>query len=141
MQSHSARIGDYDYTIGLLSFKDARPVYSKFQRLLSLSEDELVKSGLGLFMFAGFAGGISDDDLSYLIDAFGKVSTVAISATQSFPLSKEEARNIVFAGRLEDMFSWLDECVRFNVAGCMAKLDAARSSIESARVAKAEPKA
>lgn len=141
MQSTTVRIGEYDYQIGLLAFKDSRPVYSKIQRLLSLAEDELVKSGLGLMMFAGFSGGLSDDDLSMLIDAFGKVTTVSITATQSFPLSQEAARNMVFAGKLEDMFAWLDAAIGYNFGGCMAKLDAARRAFEADRAAKAEAEA
>jgi hypothetical protein len=140
MQSTTVRIGERDFQIGLLPFKAARPVYSKIQRLLVLNEDEIASSGLGLFMFAGFSGGVDDATLGELIEAFGAVTQVAISPTQTLPLSKDEARNLVFAGRLEDMFQWLDECVKYNFAGCMAKLDAARSTFEAKRAAKAEPK-
>lgn len=140
MQSTTVRIGEFDYQISMLAFKDARPVYSKIQRLLVLNEDEIASSGLGLFMFAGFSGGIDDATLGELIEAFSKVTTVALNATQTVSLGKEDARNLVFGGRLEDMFQWLDECVKYNFAGCMAKLEAARSTFEAKRAAKAEPK-
>ncbi len=145
LQSTPFEIGGYTFQIGVLNFEDARPAYVKLQRLLQANEEVLETAGIGLFMFAGMSGQLTDEDIKYYVDLFGKVTTVAVSGQQTVFLKDNAARNLLFGGRIELMFDWLDAATEVNFAGAREKLVAARKRLaeKAARdlaAAKAEPK-
>lgn len=137
MQIESREIGDKTFQIRLLPFSDGRKAYSKLQKLLSAHGDEvLTQAGIGLFMFAGLAGAVSDDDLAFFCDVFGKSTEVNLGGNKTLTLSNEANRTIVFAGAYDNLFEWLDACVEINFASVMGKLSAARKQLESITAAK-----
>lgn len=139
LQIHEAEIGGRLFQVRVLAFNEGRQVYSRLQRLLNMYEDESL-AGAGVFMVAGLAGAVSDDDLAFYCNVFGKCTTVAVSATSTLDLSDDTKRTAVFAGRFEDMFDWLDFCVKVNFAGVIAKLAAAKLAMEQrVAAAKAQP--
>ncbi len=140
MQVKPVEIDGLVFQIRLLPFGDARIVYSKLQRLMSAFGEEAAEAGLGFFMFAGLAGAINDDDLKLYIDTFGKKTDVALGPNQSVILSDDNNRQLVFAGRFEMMFAWLDACIEYNFKGVMEKLSAAQRHMQAKSAAKAKPK-
>lgn len=140
LQSTHFEIGGVDYQIGLLSFEDARPTYVKLQRLLSANDDDLTTFGNGLFMFATYAGVLTDDDLKWYIEMFGKTTQVQYNEKQRLFLKDKLSRDLLFMGRMDDMFLWLDACVEANFKVAAEKLRAARQRLVAAVAAKAAAK-
>ncbi len=139
LKTQSREIGGRNFQIRLLSFDESRQVYSKLQRLLSANEETLEEAGLGLFMFAGLAGGVSDDDLKLYCQVFGEATTVEMGPTMQLSLKDSAHRTAVFSGQFEDVFEWLDACVDINFGGVIAKMRAARVRQQAFLAAKAEP--
>jgi hypothetical protein len=131
-------IGGRNYAISVLPFAKSREVYSKLQSIISVNEETLNEAGVGLFMLAGLAGHMPDEDLKFYITAFGPTTTVEIDAQRRFDLGDDIKRGIVFADRFEELFEWLDACVEVNFGGVIAKQRAARSAMQARRAAKAE---
>jgi hypothetical protein len=139
LKTQSREIGGRNYQIRLLSFDESRQVYSKIQRLLSANEEVLEETGLGFFMFAGLAGGVSDEDLKLYCSVFGEATTVEMGPNMTLSLKDAGSRTAVFSGQFEDVFEWLDACVAINFGGVIAKMRAARLHQKAWRAAKAEP--
>lgn len=130
LQTEQRDINGRVFTVRVLTFAEARKVYSKIQRLLVGNEEVVADAGVGLFMFAGLAGAISDEEMKLFIDTFGPTTSVALDATRTLDLGDEGKRNLVFGGHFEDMFAWLDFCVDVNFAVVMEKLRGARQRLE-----------
>lgn len=131
-------IGGRIYTVRALAFSEARKAYSKLQRLLAANEEVLAEAGVGLFMFAGLAGAIDDEELKFYIDIFGPTTEAAMSPVITLNLGAEDRRNVVFAGRFEDVFEWLDFCVEHNFSAVIAKLRGVRRALEARQAQQAQ---
>lgn len=137
MQVESREIGGRTFQIRLLPFVEARKTYSKLQKILAVHGDEVLgKTGLGLFMFAGLAGLLNDDDLAFFCEAYGKTTDVNLGGNATLTLGSDSNRTTVFSGQFEDLFVWLDECTSINFAAVMGKLSAARKQLEVEAAAK-----
>lgn len=130
LQTEQRDINGRVFTVRVLTFAEARKVYSKIQRLLVGNEEVIEDAGVGLFMFAGLAGAISDEDMKLFIETFGPTTSVALDATRTLDLGDEMKRNLVFGAHFEDMFEWLDFCVDVNFKVVMGKLRGARQRLE-----------
>lgn len=140
LQTESKEIAGRVYTARILSFSEARKVYSRLQRLLAANEEILDEANVGLFMFLGVVGAMSEEDLHFYIDCFGPTTSVALDAMRSLPLNSDTNRNVVFAGRFEEVFEWLDFCVDVNFRAARAKLNGARKALEARAEAEAAKK-
>jgi hypothetical protein len=137
MQVESREIGGKVFQIRLLPFVDGRKTYARLQKMLAVHGDEVLnQTGLGLFMFAGLAGLVNDDDLAFFCEAYGKVTDVSLGGNVTLTLGTDANRTTVFAGAFEDMFTWLDECTAINFSAVMGKLSAARKQLEAIAAAK-----
>jgi hypothetical protein len=141
LQSTPVEIGGATYQIGLLSFEQARPAYVKLQRILQANEEILEQAGIGLFMFSSMSNVLDDDDLKFYIDLFGSVTTVALGAQQTLFLKNKDARDLLFAGRIEIMFEWLDAATDVNFKSAREKLTAARKRVNAHIAAKVQAEA
>lgn len=141
MAVESRDIGGKVFQIRLLPFVDGRKAYARLQKLLAVHGDEVLnQTGLGLFLFAGLAGLVNDEDLSFFCEVFGKVTDVSLGGNVTLTLGTDANRTTVFAGAFEDLFTWLDECVAINFGTIMGKLSAARKQLEVIAAAKAAAK-
>jgi hypothetical protein len=132
-------IGGRRYQIRSLAFADQRKVYSRMQRVMMAYGDELLKdANVGLFMFAGMAGLLTDEDMTFYCDTFGKVTDVDMGDGRQLVLSNDVNRTLVFSGSFADLFEWLDACVEVNFSSVMSKLSGARKSLELAAKNKKE---
>lgn len=131
-------IGGRNFAIRVLPFVKSREVYSKLQTIISVNEEALDTTGLGLFMFSGLAGLIKDEDLKFYIETFGSTTMVELDEQRRVDLSDDAKRGLAFSGRFEDTFEWLDACVEVNYGGVIAKLRAARRDMQARLAAKAE---
>ncbi len=141
LQSTPVELGGYTFQIGLLTFEEARPAYVKLQRLLQANEEVLELAGVGLFMFAGMSNMIDDEELKYYIELFGKHTAVAVSAQQTVFLKDKAARDLLFSGRIELMFEWLDASTEVNFKSAREKLAAARKRVNAHIAAKVQAEA
>lgn len=130
LKSETVFIGGKEFSIGVLPLQDARKVYSRCSRILALFSDTAQKDtgGLGAIMSASMAGALPDEDLAFLIQTFGPVSTVRVGE-KTFNLGTgPAAQDIVFDGKFEDLLEWLDVCFKINFGGVIAKLQGALQS-------------
>lgn len=132
LETKSVEIGGRVFTIRKLNYREALKVYCNFQKLIAAFFDDSKPDGLSLFQIAGLLGHVSHEDLKWYVEAFGPSTTVDFGDGRVLPLVHVPANFAkglpevdpvaeCFGGALEDMFTWLDECARFNFAGLIAK--------------------
>ncbi len=136
IETRQKEIGGRQYTVRIMSFSEAQPVYKRIERILSVNPEVVEGAGIGLFMLSSLSGGLSEEDLKFCIERFGPTTTVALNATQVLDLATADKRNIVFAQRFEEHFEWLDFCVEVNFEGTIAKMRAAAARHKAAAESK-----
>lgn len=142
LRSEAREIGGRAFTIRMLPLADSLKVYGRLQRLLAVwADDDARETGLGPIMLSGMVGGVNGDDLNLLAETFGKTTTVDVGEGRTITLTGEKERMEVFGGRVEDLFTWLDECVALNFEGVIAKLRAAAERASAAAKAAEAQKA
>lgn len=133
LRTEQVEINGRLFTMRLLNVTEGRKVFARLQSLLPFWSSEDIEKGMGPILSGCLSGNVSEADLAALSDAFVPYTTVDIKDGPS-PLSKH--LNDVFSGSYEDMFTWLDACVKFNFAGIIEKIKGAMLS----RAASAETK-
>ena len=148
LDTHTLEINGRHFTVRVLPFREARSVFARLSRLLSMwGDDELKGSGVGPFVWASIGSAVTEDDLAYYCKAFGKETTVDLGDGRVVTLTvdakgESAAMDNVFAGNLDEMFEWLDFCVRATDGKLIEKMNGALVKFSEKRSAsKAEPKA
>lgn len=130
------KIGERKFTIRTLSYGKAKPLYMKLQAILvAYADDKYERMGLGVIPFAMNGGALTEEDLDLLVETFGEVTTVSGRTPDGQPTTlklDQRQRDAIFAGAFEDMFEWLEACVKLNFEGVIKKYEAAKSAIEAA---------
>ncbi len=143
-EMHSKEIGGRNFQVGLLPYAKAMPAYHRVAKLLAGDDSVLASANIGMFMFASsFADAVSEADMKFFVELFGAVSQVEIGPNQTIQLTNDANRTAAFAGRIEDLFEWLDFACEVNFKGVAEKLRAARVALEKQAevmlAAKAQP--
>lgn len=140
-------IGGKDYTVRMLSVREARMVYARVQRYLLAWGDEDAKA-LGPIMMAGLGGLVSEQDLEYLCEVFGKETTVSfegrelhLKVEKTKDGTRSPAQDELFAGAFEDLLAWLDFAIEANFKGVIEKLRGVHELADSKRSDSSTPKA
>jgi hypothetical protein len=130
-QAQSKRIGDTEYTVTPLGFRDARRVLVRVGNILGpkladlLSSIDLAKGLKASDVFETEAmraigdllGRIEDKDLQFLEDAFSNTTTIVVdSAPDKSPLLVHAIKAGHFDLRLPEFFAWIGFCLFVNFA-------------------------
>jgi hypothetical protein len=122
LKTHETTIGGKKFILRLLNVAEGRKVLSKMQTFLPFWTSDDVKNGMGPIAAIGLGGGLSQELLDDLCEAFGKVSQVVFEDDRQLALSDPKNQNEAFAGAYEDMLQWLDESIQYNYGGFLEKL-------------------
>lgn len=152
LRTETKTINGNEYSVRVLPLRDARLVYARIQRILSVfGEDAITESDMSPFMLAGMSGAITAEDLEFYTDKFGPLTNVTLEdgrvitlTVTKGPKGERLETNLeeVFAGQMDVMLEWLDFCVQVNFKSIIEKLAAALKRRKSdLDAAKAQPKA
>lgn len=129
--SEDVTIGDKIFTITLLNVFDARKVFLKSQRLLSVfTDDKALEFKTGPVMIAAFAGGLDEELESYLVTTFGGETKVKWKdedrefSTLGGKDAKDKLDQVFGNGNFSDLYTWLDHCLAINFKDTIAKMKA-----------------
>lgn len=134
-------IGGLAYTLRRLNVAKSREALAIVQKLLGGFEIGDGPSEVSPVFMAGLAGALSEAELSKLVDLFGPATTVDMNdgagntPSRELTLSKAPAQDELWSGQLELMIDWLDESIKFNFAGVIAKTHAVVQAANKARAA------
>jgi hypothetical protein len=140
LRTEAVDIGGKTFTIKILPFKESRKLAPIVQRAMGSFDPELGEQAS--LLLAGILGQITDADIDAMVKAFGASTTVDFQdGTDENPsrvlvLSRDEALNEVFTGCIEDMYVWLDACVKMHFEGLISKAQAAISAVAGKAKAK-----
>jgi hypothetical protein len=134
LESDKRTIGNYTYEVGQLGSRQARQTLLRVNRMLGpvlttlmvglkpgLTEEGLeaeVKANaldrMGAIA-AAIGKNVSEEDLEYLCETFGKVSFVHMDGGKRFQLDLEK-QETHFAGNTLNLFKWLAFALQWNYA-------------------------
>ncbi len=132
IETHTFELNGRQLTLRKLNFRQALPIYCKFQPIMAAFFDQAAAApgGLAVFQIVGSMGRLSYEDLDYYIQQFGPSTTVDFGDGRVLPLKLVPATKTapavdpvseLFDDDMPGMFKWLDECVRFNFGATIAK--------------------
>ena len=120
LPSHTRVINGTSYETTTLDAIKGRSVFLRLLKVLgggASSAAERVQKGSIAAGVSGIAGAIerlSDEDLTFFVEAFCPMSTVALSNGNRVPLPDLYA--VHFAGKMKEHMAWLLFCVEVNYA-------------------------
>ncbi len=143
LASEKRTIDDLDFEVSQLPVKDARAVLVRLTRVIGPALAAFAKDGaksLGDIdhmtvanALSTLASSMSEEDLEYLCEKFGKVSKVKVGELM---LPVDKAGDAVFSGRLTVMFKWIWFAIEVNYSDFLGGL---RDMSGRLSVAKAPP--
>lgn len=141
-------IGNHTYSVGMLGAKKSRQVWFRILGMLAPVIGAGLRPGMDVSKFVGSAGTptaalleslgvenlgaaleklpqvIKEEDLDYLCESFGLVSSVRYSDGRVLPLDLENQENH-FRGRLLECFRWIAFAIETNYSDFLGSLSGA----------------
>jgi hypothetical protein len=140
LRSEAVQVGTRLYTIRVLPFSQARKLLPIVHDMLATYDPELESKEA--LLLSAISGRVSPSAFDAMVAAFGPATTVDMGdgtgdrPSRVIQLSTDAERDQVFTGCPEEMFVWLEACVRLNFGGHIEKSLAALASL----AAKVKPK-
>lgn len=127
MQTKERRIGDSTYYVTQFGTLKALEVWTRLFNLLGAGIAKLMAAGddkerAMASLLQDLAGKISVDDLTYLVETFGEVTTVKTPKTKGPRPLDQDFRETHFMGKLPELFKWLAFGIEVNYSGFLGGL-------------------
>lgn len=114
-------IDGVSFQIHMLPYGEAQQLLFKANMLLTLKlNTELSEEGLLPLSTIIFAPGVDQKDVEYVINKLAEKTRVKEDGGQYMDLSR--CKDVIFTGRMDLMFKWLDAALELNFASFLDEL-------------------
>lgn len=115
-------IGGRKFTVKTMNVLTSRKGWVKLQPMLTgiMTADDLLKEGIAIggLAMVGITGRLDPETFDWLSNQFAELTAVDWENADGTPcrfekLSQAGAMDTIFAGRFDEMMTWLDACIHF----------------------------